>query len=80
MSHSGGCHLWPGRGVERRRVAGQGAAQASGTDARIVLARQALHAYELTVQHPRSKEETTFTAPLPEDMGQVLALLETEVE
>ena len=32
----------------------------------------ALWAYELTIEHPITKEEMTFTAPIPEDMENLL--------
>lgn len=38
--------------------------------------RQALHAERLAFQHPRAQERMEFWAPLWEDMGQLLALLE----
>lgn len=34
---------------------------------------QALHSYRLTIVHPRTHEEMTFIAPLPEDMQKILA-------
>ncbi len=37
--------------------------------------RQFLHAATLTLTHPRTKERITFTAPLAEDLRQVLTLL-----
>ena len=39
---------------------------------------QCLHAGELSLIHPRSGEEMTFTAPLPENFDTVLALLRKE--
>jgi len=41
--------------------------------------RQALHAATLTLVHPVSKEELTFTAPLPDDFQRLLTLLESEI-
>ncbi len=35
--------------------------------------RQLLHAFQLTLTHPWSREVLTFTAPIPPDMEQVLA-------
>jgi 23S rRNA-/tRNA-specific pseudouridylate synthase len=35
---------------------------------RLLLPRQALHAWKLTVRHPRDQEPVTFRAPLPPDM------------
>ncbi len=34
--------------------------------------RQALHAWQLEITHPQSKELICFTAPLPDDMAEVL--------
>jgi 23S rRNA pseudouridine1911/1915/1917 synthase len=42
------------------------------------LDRQFLHAYELTFTLPSTKEEKTFTAPIPPDLGQVLRSLRSE--
>ena len=36
---------------------------------------QALHSHKLTFQHPRTGEEMTFTAPLPEDMHKIITRL-----
>lgn len=40
--------------------------------------RQALHAHSITFSHPIEHKELTITAPLPEDMAQVLEKLRTE--
>ncbi len=40
--------------------------------------RQALHACELSLEHPRTHETMTWKSPLPEDMQQLLAALHTE--
>ncbi|AZR73013.1 RNA pseudouridine synthase [Anoxybacter fermentans] len=37
--------------------------------------RQMLHAYQLTITHPRTGEKKTFTAPIPEDMEKILVEL-----
>ncbi len=37
-----------------------------------LLQRQALHAYQLKVYHPLKKKSMTFTAPIPDDMQQVI--------
>lgn len=37
--------------------------------------RQALHAFELSFEHPVSREKMTFQAPLPEDMRELRELL-----
>ncbi len=39
---------------------------------------QVLHAYKLSLVHPRTGEEMTFEAPLPEYFGQLLQMLEEE--
>jgi len=41
----------------------------------VVLSRQALHAAKLTLRHPRTGEETTFEAPLADDLEEALRLL-----
>ncbi len=41
-----------------------------------VLERQALHAHQLTIQHPQSNKRLTFTAPLHADMQRVLDILQ----
>ena len=38
--------------------------------------RQALHAQSLTLTHPTSHESLTFTADLPEDLTNLLSLLD----
>lgn len=42
-----------------------------------LLPRQFLHAHSLGFVHPSTGENMTFTAPLPEDMNEVLRCLET---
>ncbi len=37
-----------------------------------MIARQALHAFELTFEHPYTKEKMTFRAPIPEDMRMLM--------
>jgi 23S rRNA pseudouridine1911/1915/1917 synthase len=39
------------------------------------LARQALHAYEITFVHPVTLERMTLSAPLPPDMTRLLEIL-----
>jgi 23S rRNA pseudouridine1911/1915/1917 synthase len=39
------------------------------------LNRQALHAYRLTLTHPKTGEKMTFTSPVPQDMERALAYL-----
>ena len=43
-----------------------------------LIARQALHAYELGFRHPVTDEEMTSQAPLPEDFERALAVLREE--
>jgi 23S rRNA pseudouridine1911/1915/1917 synthase len=40
--------------------------------------RQALHAYELSFEHPITHEPLSFTAPMPEDMQGLVRLLAAE--
>ncbi|MGB7912432.1 MAG: hypothetical protein WCF59_09430, partial [Desulfobaccales bacterium] len=42
-----------------------------------LLRRQLLHAWRLTVTHPRSGERLSWEAPLPEDFQGVVDFLET---
>jgi len=42
--------------------------------------RQALHAWKLTLAHPRHGEEVTFEAPLPEDMQHLIYLLNIDLQ
>lgn len=40
--------------------------------------RQALHAYRLTLQHPKDKKNRCFNAPVPEDMQQLIEKLSND--
>lgn len=42
--------------------------------------RQALHAWKLSFVHPESGEDVTFEAPLPDDMQQLIALLQQDLQ
>ncbi len=42
--------------------------------------RQALHAWRLSFIHPESAEEVSYQAPLPDDMQQLLRLLEADLQ
>ena len=42
--------------------------------------RQALHAWQLSFVHPESGEHVSYQAPLPEDMQQLLALLQSDLD
>ncbi len=48
------------------------------TEDRILIQRQALHAYRLQLTHPHTGERLEFIAPLPQDMRQTLTALDTE--
>ena len=41
----------------------------------VVLGRQPLHAAEITLRHPKTGEEVTFEAPVPQDLEEALNLL-----
>lgn len=43
----------------------------------IIISRQALHAANLVIDHPISGKRLSFTSPLPEDMQNVINILET---
>jgi 23S rRNA pseudouridine1911/1915/1917 synthase len=43
-----------------------------------LITRQALHASQLTFNHPRTKDNLTFSAPLPQDMGHLLSSLQNQ--
>jgi 23S rRNA pseudouridine1911/1915/1917 synthase len=57
---------------ERRYVAAPGIAHA------MKFPRQALHAYQLTFQHPVDGRTLTFEAPIPRDLEQLLIRLRRE--
>jgi len=42
--------------------------------------RQALHAWRLSFVHPESGEEVSFEAPLPDDMQQLIDLLQADLQ
>jgi len=42
--------------------------------------RQALHAFRLTLAHPRTKKVMTFETPMPDDMAKLLSLLQQDRE
>ena len=42
--------------------------------------RQALHAWRLSFAHPRTAEDVSFEAPLPEDMLHLIRLLQSDLE
>ena len=39
-----------------------------------MIKRFALHAYQITIKHPINKKNITFTAPMPNDIKNVLTL------
>jgi 23S rRNA pseudouridine1911/1915/1917 synthase len=42
--------------------------------------RQALHAWKLSFVHPESAQEVSFEAPLPDDMQQLISLLQADLQ
>ncbi|MCW8852316.1 MAG: 23S rRNA pseudouridine(1911/1915/1917) synthase RluD [Gammaproteobacteria bacterium] len=42
--------------------------------------RQALHAWRLSFVHPESGDDVTFEAPLPDDMQQLISLLQADLQ
>jgi 23S rRNA pseudouridine1911/1915/1917 synthase len=42
--------------------------------------RQALHAWKLTLIHPKHGEEVSFEADLPDDMTKLLSLLQADMQ
>jgi 23S rRNA pseudouridine1911/1915/1917 synthase len=42
--------------------------------------RQALHAAKLTLTHPKSGKRVSFEAPLPDDMVQLIDMLQRDME
>ncbi len=42
--------------------------------------RQALHAWQLSFVHPESAQEVSFEAPLPDDMQQLINLLQADLQ
>ncbi|MGE5586871.1 MAG: RluA family pseudouridine synthase [Clostridia bacterium] len=59
-------------GRARGRAAAAAAAAAAG------LSGQALHAASISLDHPRTRERMTFSAPLPQDMQRLLARLRSD--
>ncbi|MBT3314795.1 MAG: RluA family pseudouridine synthase [Anaerolineae bacterium] len=47
-----------------------------GAEESDLIARAALHAYELSIEHPVKREKMTFTAPYPEDFKQLIDQLD----
>jgi len=42
--------------------------------------RQALHAWKLTLIHPKHGEEVSFEADLPDDMTKLISLLQADMQ
>lgn len=68
--YGGGCDL---RLAEVRRARGED--PEPGDDGRILISRQALHAFRLEFDHPQTLRRMTFEAPLPEDIARTLEAL-----
>jgi 23S rRNA pseudouridine1911/1915/1917 synthase len=50
---------------------------AGGNNSEVLMDRQALHAFRLTIRHPVSGKEMQFEAPLPVDFQRTLQFLRT---
>ncbi|MDG2094892.1 MAG: RluA family pseudouridine synthase [Phycisphaerales bacterium] len=78
LSHLGwpiaGDDYYGGRHLHGRDIFGPGQDESLSQSSK-VLGRQALHASLLGFVHPRSEEEMTFIAPLPEDLRTLVLLL-----
>ncbi|MFA5793624.1 MAG: RluA family pseudouridine synthase [Candidatus Brocadiia bacterium] len=46
-------------------------------EGKILLKRQALHAHRITLEHPISRKQMTFTAPLADDISQALKTIKS---
>ena len=55
-------------------------AQAELVDYLQAFKRQALHAWRLSFLHPESGEEVSYEAPIPDDMQQLLSLLQADLQ
>lgn len=53
----------------------QGHIAGTGSDDRILMTHQALHAFRLTIKHPISGKQITFEAPLPASFEATLSAL-----
>lgn len=62
-------------GRTHRRVPVSSVGEESIQSDDVLIARQALHAYRLTIRHPVSGEEVQFEAPLPEDFTRTVEFL-----
>lgn len=51
----------------------------TGTGGDVLIARQALHAFRLTITHPVTGKSITFEAPLPDDFETTLAALRAKM-
>ena len=45
-----------------------------------IMNRQALHSYRLTFEHPITGKEMRLTAPIPDDMKQIMPFSEDAIE
>ena len=51
----------------------------ANVDAAVLISRQALHAFRLTIRHPLSGQEMQFEAPFPDDMSRTVASLRDHI-
>jgi len=70
-----GCPVLCDRHYGGRATITRGEIRRQSEDQTVLLDRQALHAWRLKFQHPRTNEPLAFEAPLPEDMSNVVAEL-----
>jgi len=77
LSHLGwpiaGDDMYGGRHVELRDILP--ADRSQGDRRRVVLGRQGLHAALLGFEHPGTKRDREFCAPLPQDLSETISLL-----
>jgi 23S rRNA pseudouridine1911/1915/1917 synthase len=71
------CDAYYGRehSLTKSELLCRGVGQKSGSDAKPVISRQALHARLLEIDHPKTGERMRFEAPVPEDMQAALDVL-----
>ncbi len=67
----------PGRFSDSGRSAADAVASEGTPESDILIARQALHAFRLTIRHPLTGQEIQFEAPLPEDFERTLTFLKS---
>jgi 23S rRNA pseudouridine1911/1915/1917 synthase len=61
--------------LAKAQTADRSATPPTGTQDDVLIARQALHAFRLTIRHPLTGRDMQFEAPLPEDFQRTLQFL-----